>query len=61
MADSIKKDHVILISEDEYSGLIETLYLSQNKEYKESLIEGLKEDINLGIEEDSNLWNNIDE
>lgn len=51
-----KKGNVVLISEDDYRGLLETIYLSQNKEYKESLIEGLNEDINSGIKEEDVKW-----
>lgn len=51
-----KKGNVVLISEDDYRGLLETIYLSQNKEYKESLIEGLSEDVNSGIKEEDIKW-----
>lgn len=51
-----KKGNVILISEDEYRGLIETVLLSQNKEYKESLIAGLKEDVTTGVKEEDVEW-----
>ena len=51
-----KKGNVVLISEDEYRGLLETIYLSQNKEYKESLIAGLNEDGSVGIKEEDVKW-----
>ncbi|MCK9289947.1 MAG: type II toxin-antitoxin system Phd/YefM family antitoxin [Acholeplasmataceae bacterium] len=51
-----KKGNVVLISEDEYRGLLETIYLSQNKEYKESLIAGLNEDVSVGIKEEDVKW-----
>ena len=51
-----KKANVVLISEDEYRGLLETIYLSQNKEYKESLIAGLNEDVSVGIKEEDVKW-----
>ncbi|MCK9166130.1 MAG: type II toxin-antitoxin system Phd/YefM family antitoxin [Acholeplasmatales bacterium] len=51
-----KKGNVVLISEDDYRGLLETIYLSQNKEYKETLIEGLKADVEKGIKEKDVDW-----
>lgn len=51
-----KKGNVVLISEDDYRGLLETIYLSQNKEYKESLIEGLNEDVKSGVKEEDIKW-----
>jgi len=36
-----KKGNVILIAETEYKGLLETLYLSSNNKYKQTLIDGL--------------------
>jgi len=37
-----KKGNVVLISEDEYRSLLETIYLSSNPKYKKSLVDGLK-------------------
>ncbi|MFA5692138.1 MAG: type II toxin-antitoxin system Phd/YefM family antitoxin [Acholeplasmataceae bacterium] len=51
-----KKGNVVLISEDDYRGLLETIYLSQNKEYKETLIEGLKDDVEKGTKEKDVDW-----
>lgn len=35
-----KKGNAVLISEDDYNSLMETLYLSSDPEYKQSLIDG---------------------
>ncbi len=51
-----KKGNVVLLSEDDYRGLLETIYLSQNKEYKETLIEGLKADVEKGVKEKDVDW-----
>ena len=37
-----KKGNAVIISEEEYNGLLETLYLISNPEVKERLEEGLK-------------------
>lgn len=39
---STKKGNAIIISEEEYNGLLETLYLASNPEMKNRLEEGLK-------------------
>lgn len=36
-----KKGNAVLISEDDYNSLMETLYLSSDPEYKQSLIDGM--------------------
>lgn len=46
-----KKGNVVLLSEDDYRSLLETINLSQNKAYKETLIEGLQEDVSQGTKE----------
>lgn len=38
---STKKGNAIIISEEEYNGLLETLYLTSNPEMKKRLEEGL--------------------
>lgn len=47
-----KKGNAILIGEDHYRGLLETIYLRQNSNYKETLLEGLKEDVTTGTTEE---------
>ena len=37
-----KHGNAVLMSEEDYSGLMETLYLSANPEIKKSITEGLK-------------------
>lgn len=39
---STKKGNAIIISEEEYNGLLETLYLASNPEMKNRLEEGLE-------------------
>ena len=39
---SCKAGNMVMISKEEYDALIETLYLSSNAQYKESLLEGKK-------------------
>ncbi len=40
-----KHGNAVLISADEYNSLLETLYLSENAEYKKTLIAGKEEKI----------------
>lgn len=40
-----KHGNAVLISADEYNSLLETLYLSENAEYKKTLIDGKEEKI----------------
>lgn len=40
-----KHGNAVLISADEYNSLLETLYLSENAEYKKTLIAGREEKI----------------
>ncbi len=51
-----KHGNVILISEEEYRGLIETLYLSSNQSLKDSLIEGKNTPLSETIDEDDIDW-----
>ncbi|MBN2539918.1 MAG: type II toxin-antitoxin system Phd/YefM family antitoxin [Bacilli bacterium] len=51
-----KKGNVILISEDDYRGLLETLYLSQDSNYKKTITEGLKTKYSDTIAEDEVKW-----
>lgn len=51
-----KHGNVILISEEEYRGLIETLYLSSNQVLKDSLIEGKNTPLSDTLDEDDIDW-----
>lgn len=51
-----KKGNVIMISEDEYRSLLETIYLSQNEDFKKSLIEGLNTPYEQTVAEDKVKW-----
>ena len=41
---------------DNNKGTLETIILSRNKEYQETLIDGLKEDVSEGIKEKDVNW-----
>lgn len=51
-----KKGNVILISDDEYRSLIETLNLSLNQKLKKSIIDGLNTSYEDSIPEDKIKW-----
>lgn len=51
-----KNGNAVLISEEDYNSLIETLYLSADPEYKKILIEGKTEKIEDCIDEDELNW-----
>jgi PHD/YefM family antitoxin component YafN of YafNO toxin-antitoxin module len=51
-----KKGNVVLISEEEYLGLLETIYLSQDPAYKKSIVDGLKTPYELTVAEDDVDW-----
>ncbi len=51
-----KNGNLILISEQEYRGLIETLYLSSNQALKDSIIEGKNTPLSDTIDEDDIDW-----
>jgi antitoxin YefM len=51
-----KKGNVIMISEDEYRSLLETIYLSQNEAFKKSLVEGLNTSYEQTVAEDKVKW-----
>lgn len=51
-----KNGNVIMISEDEYRSLLETLYLSSNESYKKTITEGLKTTYDQTIAEDKVKW-----
>jgi antitoxin YefM len=51
-----KNGNVIMISEDEYRSLLETLHLSSNETYKKSIIDGLETTYEQTIAEDKVKW-----
>lgn len=51
-----KDGNAVLISEDDYNSLTETLYLSSNIEMKKKIIEGLNTSLDECIEEDKIQW-----
>ena len=51
-----KHGNAVLISADEYNPLLETLYLSENAEYKKTLIDGKEEKIKDLIDEKDIKW-----
>ncbi len=53
---STKNGNAILISEEEYNSLIETIELSKNEGYKNSLIEGKNTKTEELVDEDDIKW-----
>ena len=53
---STKKGNVVILSEEDYNGLIETLYLSSIPDLKDDIIKGLKEDIDDCVDEEEVEW-----
>ena len=53
-----KHGNAVLISADEYKSLLETLYLSENAEYKKTLIAGREEKIEDLIDTEISKSNN---
>lgn len=53
---STKDGNAVIISEDDYNSLIETLYISSIPELKKDILEGLKEPIENCINEDDVEW-----
>lgn len=51
-----KNGNAVLISEEDYNSLIETLYLSSDPEYKKSLISGMKTPLEGCIDEEEIKW-----
>lgn len=51
-----KNGNALLISEDDYNSLVETLYLSSDPEYKKSLIEGKNTNLEDCIDEEDLNW-----
>ena len=53
---STKKGNAVIMSEEDYNNLIETLYISSIPNLKEDIAEGLKEDIKECIDEKEVKW-----
>lgn len=51
-----KNGNAILLSEEDYNSLMETLYLSADPEYKKSLMIGLETPMDQCIDEEEILW-----
>jgi len=53
---STKDGNAVILSEEDYNGLMETLYLSSKAKVKESIIEGLNTPIEACIDENQVKW-----
>ena len=53
---STKNGNAVILSEDDYNNLIETLYIASIPKLKEDIIKGLKEDIKDCINEKEVEW-----
>lgn len=53
---STKDGNAIVVSEEDYNGLMETLYLSSIPAMKEKIIEGLKTPLDECLPEDEVQW-----
>lgn len=53
---STKNGNAVVLSEEDYNNLIETLYISSVPGLKEDIIEGLKEDIKDCVDEKEVEW-----
>ena len=53
---STKSGNAILLSEEEYNGIMATLELSSNAEFKKTLIDGMNTPLSECIPEDEVVW-----
>jgi PHD/YefM family antitoxin component YafN of YafNO toxin-antitoxin module len=53
---STKDGNAVVISEEDYNGLVETLYLSANPAMKEKIVEGLKTPLDECLPEAEVQW-----
>lgn len=51
-----KSGNAVIISEDDYNGLMETLYLSSNPVVKQEIVDGMKTPVEDCIPEDEVEW-----
>ncbi|MCX4302935.1 MAG: type II toxin-antitoxin system Phd/YefM family antitoxin [Clostridia bacterium] len=53
---STKNGNAVVLSEEDYNNLIETLYISSIPGLKEDIVKGLKEDVEECIDEEEVEW-----
>lgn len=53
---STKNGNAIILSEEDYNNLIETIYISSIPGLKDDIIEGLKEPVEECVDEDEVKW-----
>lgn len=53
---STKNGNAVVISEEDYNNLIETLYISSVPGLKEDIMKGLKEDVDDCVDEEEVKW-----
>lgn len=53
---STKNGNAVVISEEDYNNLMETLYISSIPELKNDIVNGLKEPLNECVSEDEVEW-----
>lgn len=53
---STKNGNAVVLSEEDYNNLMETLYISSIPELKQDIINGLKEDIEECVSEEEVEW-----
>ena len=51
-----KAGNAVIISESDYNGLMETLYLSRNQKVKEEIVEGINTPLEECVEESAVEW-----
>lgn len=51
-----KNGNAVILSEEDYNNLMETLYISSIPELKEDIVKGLKEDVKDCIKEEEVDW-----
>ena len=51
-----KSGNAVIISEDDYNGIMETLYLSSNPVVKQEIVDGMKTPVEDCIPEDEVEW-----
>ena len=54
--DSTKNGNAVILSEEDYNGLMETLYLSTDVKVKADILEGAKESIDECVPEEEIEW-----
>ncbi len=51
-----KNGNAVIISEDDYNAIMETMYLSANPQVKEKITDGMKESLKDCVSEDEVEW-----